>query len=311
MALLSPQNFAPQFQNHFFPSSSIYYKYEPTALPQKSPQNLFTSKEQKVNNLMNVNIIFKRNIQLFYEFYCIQLYLTKQMISILKQLCIENQMDNDIPSDHELIQGFNDIFVVPIYQQLIANIYNTPQLPNDQIIMQKLQVYKYPMCIKTQIENIAYHMALLIIFACNELELNNEEKVMDYIDEFKSVSHHTLKLNLLGYKRWLNELTVKYCCYNVIIGYIHKYCPTNNDEMKLQIKQVISMFFYCPFGYNKTNEEIKELIYGTFQSACGNPISLLLGSIINSVMEVHMLLSNHSIEKKKQFDVIVVEELWD
>eukprot|EP00483_Globobulimina_turgida_P011324 UN11346 len=182
------------------------------------------------------------------------------MITILKQLCIENII-HDTPSDDELVQGFNEIFVAPIYEQLLSHMYRKPQLPNDQQIKLKLQIHKYPMSMKRKIENIAYQMGLLLVFACNELQLDNDEKVLDYIDEYKSVRHHELKLNLLGYKRWLNELTLKYCyTSDVIIGYIHRYGAIRNDEINLQIKQLILMSFYCPFGSNKSNAEIKELV---------------------------------------------------
>eukprot|EP01083_Nonionella_stella_P042974 115994_1 len=280
--LLSPNTFVSQFQNHFWPStpsgSTIIGN-----ITNKSTESLFKQKEEQINNLMKVNIMFKNNIELFYEFYCIQLYLTNEMISILKQLCVLNAMLDDVPTNQELVEGFLATFVAPIYNQR--------NHPNDKEIKEQLQINKYPIDIKNAIKDIANRMLFLLRIGCSELQLNDDEKVLDYFEEYKSVSHHTLELRLLGYKSLLSGLRDKYTRYNAIGAYIHTHCCTQNQDIIQQIEALIRMSFYCPFGIHKTNEQIKELIYDPFQSACGKPVAFFLTSSNQFITKIHLYIA--------------------
>ena len=328
----SPQSFTPQFQSHFYPPLSLSnhnssHDIHKTENIKRSTENLFAGKEEKINNLMRVNLIFKQNIKLFYEFYCIQLYLSYEMINILKKLCIKNNMIDDIPSDQDLINGFMDIFVVPLFKFIQKNnnnnCYNYKNdkeiilILNDEKIKQELEINIYPIEIKTKIEDIAIRMAQLLIFIKDELKLNDDEKIFEYVDQYKSVKHHNkLKLKLLEYKSWLNGLCHRYhCCYfNVIKGYIRSsIININVDHVINEITTFISIYFYNPFGINKTNQEIKDFIYAPFKKSCNKPISLFLGSMIKTMMTFHIFLSTHSIQNKSKLEQtdLIEEEDWD
>ena len=169
----SPSSFPPQYQSHNFYSS----QYNKANNNIKSTEALFAKKDEQINNLMKVNIIFKRNIKLFYEFYVCQSYIQFEMISVLKELCLENEMKDDIPSNEQLISGFMDIFVAPSFtfiQQKTGgiNYNNYNELKSifiDKEIKEKLEINSYPMNIKNKIQEIAINMAQLLIFSCNEL----------------------------------------------------------------------------------------------------------------------------------------------
>lgn len=319
----SPSSFPPQYQSHSFYSS----QYKNANNPKRNTQNLYKSKEEQINNLMKVNIIFQRNIKLFYEFYICQSYIQFEMITVLKQLCFENEMKDDIPSDEQLISGFMDIFVSPLYtfirrQKNGINYDNYHQLNSifiDKEIKEKLEINSYPINIKNEIQDIALRASLLFTFSCNELKLENEEKIMEYIDEFKSVQHHNkLKLKLLEYKSFLNELYEKYISgnMNLIYGYIRHLYNDNMDIVDINIQEIVLLIkqsFFLPFGSNVTNEKLKDLIYSPFNQSCGKSISSFLQLMINVIMASHYFLSHHSHDYVDYagYDDLIQEQDWD
>eukprot|EP00485_Elphidium_margaritaceum_P009200 CAMPEP_0202691350 /NCGR_PEP_ID=MMETSP1385-20130828/6089_1 /ASSEMBLY_ACC=CAM_ASM_000861 /TAXON_ID=933848 /ORGANISM="Elphidium margaritaceum" /LENGTH=231 /DNA_ID=CAMNT_0049346745 /DNA_START=311 /DNA_END=1006 /DNA_ORIENTATION=- len=227
----------------------------------------------------------------------------------------------DRPSHEQMIEGFLNVFVVPVYAALQQQ--RERPVASEADIKQQLEIDTYPMCLQCEIEHLSDQMAILLHIACQELRLYDEESVFEYVDEYRSVQHHQLKLNAVGYKSYLRSLCHRYRAHLAITGYVHEINATAKNEkapVSDTIVECIANNFYRPFGRKASHESIEKFIFQPFDNACGEPVSMFVKQMLDSVMGAYAFLSTKetmpkiietTTTKQNKVQQAVADDDWD